>query len=344
MERARTADRWCAGYVSYEAGYAHDPKLRDHMPEGRRLPLILMGVFDAPKSGPIKAHTEGFARLTDFHPAWSVEDYAPRFRQVHRHLRAGDCYQANLTFPVSAQWAGDPSALFDEITARQPVRYAALVELGGPVILSRSPELFFEVDAEGWLETHPMKGTIRRGITPAEDAALAESLRQDEKNRAENLMIVDLLRNDISRICELGTLHVPELFRIESYPTVHQLVSGVRARLRPGTTVTEIFAALFPCGSITGAPKIRAMQILRSLEAGPRDIYCGAIGYVAPSGEMRFNVAIRTLTLHAGGEAVFNVGGGIVFDSEVRSEYDECLLKARFASGPEPKFYPRTDV
>jgi para-aminobenzoate synthetase component 1 len=285
MERVRSAGKWCAGYVSYEAGYALDPKLRDHMPDGRRLPLILMGVFDAPETGPVKAHTEGFARLTDFRPAWSFEDYTPRFRQVHRHLRAGDCYQANLTFPVSAQWAGDPSALFDEMTARQPVRYAALVELGGPVILSRSPELFFTVDTNGWIETHPMKGTIRRGTTAAEDAALAESLRQDEKNRAENLMIVDLLRNDISRICELGTLQVPELFRIESYPTVHQLVSRVRARLRPGTTVTEIFAALFPCGSITGAPKIRAMQILRSLEAGPRDIYCGAIGYVAPSGE-----------------------------------------------------------
>ncbi|MGR3590684.1 MAG: aminodeoxychorismate synthase component I [Limimaricola soesokkakensis] len=333
MERARSAGGWCAGYVSYEAGYALDPKLRDHMPGGRRLPLILMGVFDAPETGPVKARTEGSSCLTDFRPAWSFEDYAPRLRQVHRHLRAGDCYQANLTFPVSAQWGGDPSALFDEMTARQPVRYAALVELGGPVILSRSPELFFEVDATGWIETHPMKGTIRRGTTPAEDAALAVSLRQDEKNRAENLMIVDLLRNDISRICQLGTLHVSELFRIESYPTVHQLVSRVRARLRPGATVTEIFAALFPCGSITGAPKIRAMQILRSLEAGPRDIYCGAIGYVAPSGEMRFNVAIRTLTLHEGGEAIFNVGGGIVFDSEVRWEYEECLLKARFAAG-----------
>ncbi|WP_370284906.1 aminodeoxychorismate synthase component I [Pseudooceanicola nanhaiensis] len=333
MERARSAGQWCAGYVSYEAGYALDPKLRDHMPGGRRLPLILMGVFDAPETGPVKARTEGSSCLTDFRPAWSFEDYAPRFRQVHRHLRAGDCYQANLTFPVSAQWGGDPSALFDEMTARQPIRYAALVELGGPVILSRSPELFIAVDTDGWIETHPMKGTVRRGTTPAEDAALAVSLRQDEKNRAENLMIVDLLRNDISRICELGTLHVPELFRIESYPTVHQLVSRVRARLRPGATVTEIFAALFPCGSITGAPKIRAMQILRSLEAGPRDIYCGAIGYAAPSGEMRFNVAIRTLTLHEDGEAIFNVGGGIVFDSEVRSEYEECLLKARFAAG-----------
>ena len=182
-----------------------------------------------------------------------------------------------------------------------------------------------------------MKGTIRRGATPEEDATLAETLRQDIKNRAENLMIVDLLRNDISRLCELGTLHVPELFRIESYPTVHQLVSRVRARLSPGATVSDIFAALFPCGSITGAPKIQAMKILRALEDQPRDIYCGAIGFVAPSGRMCFNVAIRTLTLHDGGAAIFNVGGGVVYDSDVRSEYEECLLKARFATGAAPE-------
>ncbi|SFE65821.1 aminodeoxychorismate synthase component I [Roseivivax sediminis] len=333
IERAREAGKWCAGYVSYEAGYALEPKLHDHMPHGRRLPLVLMGVFDAPETGPVGLRSENTATLTDVRPVWSYEEYRPRFEQVHRHLRAGDCYQANLTFPVAARWAGDPAALFDEMTGRQPVRYAALVELGDAVILSRSPELFFQVDAEGWIETHPMKGTIRRGTTAQEDATLAEALRQDGKNRAENLMIVDLLRNDISRICELGTLDVPELFRIESYPTVHQMVSRVRARLTAGTTIPEIFAALFPCGSITGAPKIRAMQILRALETRPRDIYCGAIGFVAPTGRMCFNVAIRTLTLHKDGEAIFNVGGGIVFDSELRSEYEECLLKARFASG-----------
>lgn len=344
MERTRAAGKWCAGYVSYEAGYALEPKLRDIMPDGRRLPLVLMGVFDAPETMSVGGQRTSTSTLTDVRPEWSFEDYSPRFEQVHRHLRAGDCYQANLTFPVSACWRGDPAALFEEMTARQPVRYAALVELGGPIILSRSPELFFEVDSDGWIETHPMKGTMRRGQTPETDAALAEALRQDEKNRAENLMIVDLLRNDISRICELGTLHVPELFRIESYPTVHQLVSRVRARMRPGTTVTDLFAALFPCGSITGAPKIRAMQILRALEPVPRDIYCGAIGFISPFGQMRFNVAIRTLTLYANGEAIFNVGGGIVFDSDVRSEYEECLLKARFATGTVPPFQPQEET
>ncbi len=216
------------------------------------------------------------------------------------------------------------------------MKYGALVSLGGPVVLSRSPELFFDIDAEGWIETHPMKGTAPRGKTPEEDAQLREFLRNDPKNQAENRMIVDLLRNDISLISEVGTLDVPELFRIESYPTVHQMVSRVRAKLLPDLTVRDIFAALFPCGSITGAPKIRAMEILRQLETAPRDVYCGAIGWIEPGGRMRFNVAIRTITLHPDGEAVYNVGGGVVFDSSAEEEYAECLLKARYATGTVP--------
>ncbi|RVD32900.1 aminodeoxychorismate synthase component I, partial [Mesorhizobium sp. M4B.F.Ca.ET.019.03.1.1] len=201
---------------------------------------------------------------------------------------------------------------------------------------SRSPELFFEIDAEGMIETHPMKGTAPRGATRAEDARLKSFLRKDEKNQAENRMIVDLLRNDISLISEVGTLEVPELFRIETYPTVHQMVSRVRARLLPDVGIRQVLAALFPCGSITGAPKIRAMEILHDLEAVPRDVYCGAIGWIAPGGTMRFSVAIRTISLFSSGEAVYNVGGGVVFDSTAEEEYLECLLKARFATGTVP--------
>lgn len=178
-----------------------------------------------------------------------------------------------------------------------------------------------------------MKGTAKRGASAEEDAEIIAAMRTDEKTQAENRMIVDLLRNDISRITEVGTLDVPKLFDIETYPTVHQMVSHVRAKLRPDVGITDIFAALFPCGSITGAPKMRAMEILHDLEDGPRDAYCGAIGFIAPNGIMRFSVAIRTISLFANGEAVFNVGGGIVFDSGAQSEYDECLLKARFAIG-----------
>lgn len=339
MEAARRSGKWCAGYFAYEAGYAFEPKLRAIMPRARRTPLVLMGVFDRPDERAIPPRRATNASLADARAVWTFDDYVPRFERLHRHLRQGDCYQANLTFPVTARWEGDPAALFDAMTVRQPVRYGALADLGGPVVLSRSPELFFELDSDGWIETHPMKGTIRRGETPEEDAALAEFLRNDEKNRAENRMIVDLLRNDISRICEVGTLEVPELFRIDTYPTVHQMVSRVRAKLPAGITIGEIFEALFPCGSITGAPKLSAMQILAMLEGTSRDVYCGSIGFAAPSGEMRFNVAIRTVTLHEGGEAVFNVGGGIVFDSDARSEYQECLLKARFATGSEPATY-----
>jgi para-aminobenzoate synthetase component I len=337
-EDARRSGKWLAGYFSYEAGYLLEPKLRPLLPENRRAPLACLGIFERPADRELSPFLAAPTNGPIFEPraAWSFEDYKKRFDRVHRHLREGDCYQANLTFPIHAQWSGEPLAAFDALTARQPVKYGALVSLGGPVVLSRSPELFFNIDDEGWIETHPMKGTAPRGKTPEEDAALREFLRNDPKNQAENRMIVDLLRNDISLISEVGTLDVPELFRIESYPTVHQMVSRVRARLLQDLTIRDVFAALFPCGSITGAPKIRAMEILHALETAPRDVYCGAIGWIAPGGRMRFNVAIRTISLHPDGEAIYNVGGGVVFDSSAEEEYAECLLKARFATGTVP--------
>jgi len=178
-----------------------------------------------------------------------------------------------------------------------------------------------------------MKGTAKRGKDAADDDEIIAAMLADEKTQAENRMIVDLLRNDISRITEVGTLDVPKLFEIETYPTLHQMVSHVQAKLLPGITIRDILAALFPCGSITGAPKMRAMEILHDLEGSPRDAYCGAIGMISPGGAMRFSVAIRTITLFEDGRAVFNVGGGIVFDSTAEAEYEECLLKARFAVG-----------
>ncbi|MER8724182.1 aminodeoxychorismate synthase component I [Mesorhizobium sp. M1027] len=337
-QAAHDGGKWLAGYFSYEAGYLLEPKLVPLLPAGRRAPLFCLGVFDAPAEETIAPGDLPASNgpIFDAKAAWSSDDYAKRFASLHDHIRKGDCYQGNLTFPVHTQWSGDPLVAFNALTERQPVKYGALVALGDPIVLSRSPELFFEVDAEGMIETHPMKGTAPRGATKAEDDRLKAFLRNDEKNQAENRMIVDLLRNDISLISEVGTLDVPELFRIESYPTVHQMVSRVRAKLLPGLTIRQIFAALFPCGSITGAPKIRAMEILRELEAGPRDVYCGAIGWIAPGGRMRFSVAIRTISLFADGEAVYNVGGGVVFDSTAEEEYQECLLKARFATGTLP--------
>ncbi|MCF6118815.1 MAG: aminodeoxychorismate synthase component I [Mesorhizobium sp.] len=337
-QAAHDAGKWLAGYFSYEAGYLLEPKLVPLLPGGRRAPLVCLGIFDAPVEQPVvpgnAPSTNG--PIFNARAAWTSEDYAKRFARLHNHIRKGDCYQGNLTFPVHAQWSGDPLAAFDALTERQPVKYGALIALGDPVVLSRSPELFFEIDAAGMIETHPMKGTAPRGATKAEDKRLKTFLLNDEKNQAENRMIVDLLRNDISLISEVGTLEVPELFRIESYPTVHQMVSRVRAKLLPDLTIRRIFAALFPCGSITGAPKIRAMEILHDLEATPRDVYCGAIGWIAPGGTMRFSVAIRTISLFSSGEAVYNVGGGVVFDSTAEEEYQECLLKARYATGTPP--------
>ncbi|MFN3508333.1 MAG: aminodeoxychorismate synthase component I [Allorhizobium sp.] len=341
LEVHRKAGKWLAGYLSYEAGFVFEPKLRPLIEDGRETPLIAMGVFSAPAAGdhPLArapSNIPNAALLSDPHAAWDLETYRDRFDHLHHHLRKGDCYQANLTMPVEATWEGDPRAAFWSLVGRQPVHYGALIDYGpGPVILSRSPELFFSVDEEGWIETRPMKGTAPRGATQEEDEAIIAAMLDDEKTQAENRMIVDLLRNDVSVISEVGTLSVPKLFAIETYPTVHQMVSYVRAKLLPEIGLPEIMAALFPCGSVTGAPKMWAMRILHELEAGPRDVYCGAIGWCDPAGPMRFSVAIRTISLFNGGRAVFNVGGGIVFDSKAEAEYEECLLKARFAVGDE---------
>ena len=334
LEQARKDGFWLAGYISYEAGHIFEEKLRHLIVDDRETPLVCMGVFQAPKhesNVSVPSIGDNEAVLYDAQAEWSLSDYQIRFDTLHQHLRRGDCYQANLTMPVHARWSGTPTGIFASLVERQPVHYGALIELGGPAIVSRSPELFFRVDETGWIETHPMKGTAPRGKTPAEDDAIIAAMLADEKTQAENRMIVDLLRNDVSIISEVGSLDVPKLFSIETYPTVHQMVSHVRAKLLPDIGFPDILAALFPCGSVTGAPKMWAMQILGKLEAGPRDVYCGAIGYCDPAGPMRFSVAIRTLTLFPDGKAVFNVGGGIVFDSNAKAEYEECLLKARFA-------------
>lgn len=337
VEKTRRSGKWLAGYLSYEAGYLLDPALRGSLPATRNAPLVCFGIFDGPEQDRASGEPEPTnSFLADPLATWSRASYAQRFARLHRHLREGDCYQANLTFPVEARWGGDPLSLFSALQDRQPVRHSAFIDLEGPVVLSRSPELFFGVTRDRWIETMPMKGTAPRGKTPEEDAGLREFLRNDPKNQAENRMIVDLLRNDISRISDVGTLHVPELFRIESYATVHQMVSRVRARLRNGVSFRDILAALFPCGSITGAPKISAMKILHALENTPRDVYCGSIGWLAPDGTMRFNVAIRTISLFPEGRAVFNIGGGVIFDSTAEGEYEECLLKGRFATGEKP--------
>ncbi|SNR66099.1 aminodeoxychorismate synthase component I [Puniceibacterium sediminis] len=329
MAAAQAAGHWLAGCASYELGYVFSSKLRGLLPAARSVPLLLFGVFDGP-SGDVRL-AEGAAGLSAPEPEWSFDEYAAAFGAVHAQITRGEIYQGNLTFPMSARWSGSAEALYGRLKARQAAPHGAFVDLGGPVLLSRSPELFFSLDASGRMVARPMKGTVARGLSAAEDAERVAWMRGSEKNRAENLMIVDLLRNDMSRISEVGSVRVPQLYTVETYATLHQMVSEVTAQVRAGVGIAEIFEALFPCGSITGAPKIRAMQILRGLEGAARDAYCGAIGWIAPGGEMAFSVAIRTLMCFADGTARLNVGGGIVYDSTAEEEYGEALLKARFA-------------
>lgn len=328
LDQARANGAWLAGYASYELGYTLEPRLAERLPKNRRLPLLCFGVYEAPTQ---RALPPARGEVSSFVPRWDEARYTQAFKQVHDAIGAGDIYQANLTFPIDLIAKGDSASLYAALTAGQPVGYGALVQQDGlPDLLSRSPELFFRTDAGRGIETRPMKGTQPRSEDMAEDARRRAFLSTDAKNRAENLMIVDLLRNDISRVALPGSVKVPELFKVETYATVHQMISLVRAQLHLGAELSTILTALFPCGSITGAPKIRAMEILSDLEPWPRDIYCGAIGWAAPDGRSEFNVAIRTLMVE-NGKAILNVGGGVVWDSTAPSEYEEALWKARFA-------------
>ena len=339
LQEAQDDGLWSAGFVGYEAGYSLDPalatRLRKRNASGHETPLMSFGLFDGPQT---TARAQEFLTVNaDSEPLapaqahWDFRTYKSRFDQLHEHVRIGDCFQANLTFEMRSHYESDPTSLFNLLRQRQPVAHSALVSLEGPSIISRSPELFFRVGRDRWIESKPMKGTAPRGPTQSEDKRNRQWLQNDPKCRSENLMIVDLLRNDLSRVCEAGSVDVPELYRIESFATVHQMVSRVRGKLARNTGILDIMRALFPCGSITGAPKIRAMEILHELEDTDRNAYCGSIGWIAPGGAMEFNVAIRTISLLDDGSAFFNVGGGIVFDSDASSEYQECLVKARFA-------------
>lgn len=332
LERYRQDGFFCAGYVSYEAGYALEPKLAALLPQNRSLPLLQFGIFKAPKTADI--NPQGGVSLPTLTPSWSQDDYLSRFKQVKAYLEAGDVYQINLTFPMSGSYDGAAWDIYAHLRQRQAGRFGAVVSLGGSDIVSLSPELFFKKDGDK-VTLRPMKGTTRRMADPVQDAAQRDAMRADLKSQAENLMIVDLLRNDISRLARPGSVKVPELFALETYPTLHQMTSRITASVSGHHDIQAFFQSLFPCGSVTGAPKVRAMEIIHELENTPRGAYCGAIGYMDPDGTLCFNVAIRTLTLKDG-QATYNVGGGVVLDSIGTDEYEECLLKAKVITGAKP--------
>ncbi|WP_176598092.1 MULTISPECIES: aminodeoxychorismate synthase component I [Sphingobium] len=342
-----------AGWIGYEAGYALEPRLHPLLDrQWRKSPLLRLFAFPQPRIFPADAvdhWLSGMARrdahLDPLEPVIGFQDYAAAFRRVKDAIEAGDIYQANLTFPLQGRWRGDPLALYRAIRPEANARFAALIFDGRDWLLSFSPELFFSL-SDDTLKVRPMKGTRPRGADAESDRRLARELAESVKDRAENLMIVDLMRNDLSRISQPGSVKVDRLFRVETYPTVFQMTTGISSRVDGPPAMSRILQAMFPCGSITGAPKMRAMEIIHEVEHWSRGPYCGAIGAFARTerGEGsdqvrgwrgRFNVAIRTLRLRPGvngrlGTALFGVGSGIVADSVLEEEWEECLLKARF--------------
>jgi para-aminobenzoate synthetase/4-amino-4-deoxychorismate lyase len=323
-----------AGFFAYELGYVLEPKLASLIPADRDVPLLWFGLFAQVEQLDGKALDGVFADRGPPPPITGLvagHDRAIHVEKVRRILAligAGDLYQANLTFPLRFHYPGDPLALYGALRTRQPVAHGGVVALSERTILSVSPELFVQVRDEA-AAVRPMKGTAARGCDPEADRLARQMLAADPKQRAENLMIVDLLRNDLSRISTPGSVRTSALFAVETYPTFHALTSTVTSRLRADLGLRDRIAALFPCGSIVGAPKIRASEVIRELEAEPRGVYTGAIGAIAPGGDMSFNVAIRTAVICADGEGCYGVGGGIVADSDPDAEYDEALLKAR---------------
>lgn len=323
-----------AGFLAYGAGTAFEPR----MPAAPHGPLAWFGLFDAPEAFDLACLPDpAGAWIGAAEPAIDFGNYARRLDAVLALIRAGDIYQANLTFPATARVVGDPLAAYARLRAASGAGWGAVVATGAETILSLSPELFFSA-SEGQLSARPMKGTAPREVDPIADAAAAAALAADPKQRAENLMIVDLMRNDLSRVAVPGSVRVPALFQVERYPTVHQMTSTVTADLAPGHDAVDVMRALFPCGSITGAPKLRAMQAIAAIEGTPRGLYTGAIGHFAPGGDAAFNVAIRTLTLPAGAtHATLGLGSGIVADSDAAAEWAECLAKGAFlTAGARP--------
>ncbi|MDN5930093.1 MAG: aminodeoxychorismate synthase component I [Pseudonocardia sp.] len=342
VDRVTAAGSWAYGFVSYEAAAGLDPALAVHEPAAG-LPLVWFGVTAAPQTVPVvspearREHSAG-PWVCD----WSAAGHRDRVAAVRDRIAEGETYQCNLTTRLHAAVDGDPFGMYVDLALAQRAAYNAHLDLGRFVIASASPELHFEIRRDQVL-MRPMKGTARRGRTAAEDEAAVLRLRASDKERAENVMIVDLVRNDLARIAVPGSVRVPVLWRAERYETVHQLTSDVIARLRPGIGLTDVFRALFPCGSVTGAPKPRTMELIRRLEDGPRGVYCGAIGVVAPPGapfRARFSVAIRTVLIdRRTGTGRYGTGGGITWSSDPAAEYAELCAKARILDVRPDEFH-----
>lgn len=334
LERVRSglrAGKHAAGYLAYEAGHAFDPKLR---PSARKAagPLLCFGLFDGfqmPDLATVLPSPDG-AFIGRPRPRIGRAAYEAAADRVRQHLFAGDFYQANLTFGCDVVAVGDPLAVYARLRRSSRSGWGGVLLHEGAAVISLSPEQFFTI-RDGRIEARPMKGTAPRRADPQADRAEAKALAADEKQQAENLMIVDLMRNDLARVSVAGSVDVPELFAVETYPTVHQMISRITSQLRIECDAIDVLRTIFPCGSVTGAPKVAAIGALTRLEPEPRGVYTGSMGWIDPSGDAAFNVLIRTLEWRdAAAAARLGLGSGLVVDSVPRNEWDECLLKGDF--------------
>lgn len=336
VEAYQEAGFYAVGYVSYEAAPAFEKKLAVHPAPLMGEYLLYFTIHEEVETLPFPEDYEA----VDLPANWQEEVEAPAYQEaiktIHHHIRQGDTYQVNYTVQLSQELEADPLAIYNRLVVEQKAHYNAFIQHDDVAILSISPELFFEQD-DRLLTTRPMKGTTRRGLTNQADLKEAAWLEADPKNRAENMMIVDLLRNDMNRISEIGSEQVTRLCQVEQYSTVWQMTSTIESRLRPEVDLVQTFQALFPCGSITGAPKISTMKIIQNTEIAPRGVYCGTIGILLPTGKRIFNVAIRTLQMQ-GTKAIYGVGGGITWDSKWEGEYQETKQKSAVLYRQEPRF------
>jgi para-aminobenzoate synthetase / 4-amino-4-deoxychorismate lyase len=339
LAKLKSREAHVAGFLSYGAGHSLEPKLAPHARSAANdaPPFLWFGLFDryqeiAPDAISALLPDAAGGWIGSPKPSISRSAYETALTKVKDYIAAGDIYQANLTFACDVPLIGDPLAIYAGLRTRAKAGYGGVIWTGAEWLLSLSPELFFALK-DGKLTTKPMKGTAMRGADAASDAAAVAMLHADPKQRAENLMIVDLLRNDLSRVAVPGSVSVPQLFHVETYPTVHQMISTITAQLQDGVDAVDVISAIFPCGSITGAPKIRAMEVIEEVEAAPRCAYTGSIGRIDPGGDAAFNVAIRTLHLREGeNRATMGLGSGIIADSESGDEWRECHTKGGFVA------------
>lgn len=336
LERQVASGLHAAGFVSYEAAGAINSELTTCAPG--KFPLLWFGLFTDRSQEEFPEGREYFAAY-DWITSRTREGFGDAVAAIRDLIAAGDTYQINFTMRQRFSFEGSPVAFFDHLRRSQPTPYNCYLEAGRFRILSASPELFFSLK-DGVLTTRPMKGTAPRGRSQEEDLAQKKRLRESPKELAENLMIVDLLRNDMGIVSQTGSVQVESLFDVETHPTVHQMTSTIVSRVREGVGTLDLFRALFPCGSVTGAPKRRSMEIIAETEGETRGLYTGCLGYLSPGGEAKFSVAIRTIVLDAeAGRGEIGIGSGITFDSVAADEYAECLSKARFAREDSANFH-----